>query len=235
MSAATRDRKARARKARAAASRARDAVLAAWYAANGSQEGRELIAHGRDWYPRELARISAIGEAHGVDVDTAVAVAAVLSPATPWVGLVGRLGAFLAAALAGDPRPDFPTYGRQRELAASIARARSGVTLVSGPKVRPFALALLGDGDAVVIDRHAARIARVCAVNELPTPGQLTAARHGYRMAARELDVPPRDLQAAVWVWALGAAKAGAGPLARPTPSSARARKAELANAGSGS
>lgn len=178
---------------------------------------KRLTAHGRAlalaWYRIERARLevtaSEVREARGLrpedlPAETVIAVAATLSPATSWHHLMADLPAFLLAALDGDPVPPFATYGSQRAKASRIVRERLGVSAVTGPKVSAFARALLGDASAVVVDRHAARIAlgddRIIKV-PLAT---LRAVQSAYVVAAARIGVDPAGLQALVWVARVG-------------------------------
>lgn len=178
---------------------------------------RTLTAEGRAvalaWYRVERGRLEIIAwevrDARGLRSDdltpeTVIAAAATLSPATSWHLLVADLPAFILAALDGDPCPPFATYGAQRSKAARIVRDRLGVSAVTGPKVSAFARALAGDVSAVVVDRHAARIAlgddRITVVPQ----AVLRAVQDAYTLAASRVGVDPAGLQALVWVARVG-------------------------------
>lgn len=173
------------------------------------------------WYRMERARLEAItaevreerghnpipGFGDDLRPETVIAAAATLSPATSWHALVVDLPTFVALALDGDPAPPFATYGAQRVKAARIVQDGLGVSAVTGPKVSAFARALAGDGSAVVVDRHAARIAL-----GLPgTDGRFGVSlalgdriRAAYTLAAGRLGLEPAGLQALVWVARVG-------------------------------
>lgn len=179
-----------------------------------------LTPHGRAvalaWYRIERARLEVIAAeirderalpVEALRADTVIAAAAVLSPATSWHALVVDLPGFILAALDGDPRPAFATYGRQRALAARIIRERLGIESATGPKVHAFARALSGDPRAVVVDRHAARIAEgVDGVNgRHAVPKALgDRIRAAYALAADRLGLDPAGLQALVWTARVG-------------------------------
>jgi hypothetical protein len=157
-----------------------------------------------DWYPINALKVVDIGAAHRIGIGPSIYCAATLSPATSWAGLLENLSAFMADALDGDPRPDFPTYGRQRSLAALGLRYRWGPDKATGPKVSAFARALAGDAHSVVIDRHSARIAWGRQDVEAPTLRQLRVAQEAHRRAGSVLGIAPRDLQALLWVARVG-------------------------------
>lgn len=150
------------------------------------------------------ARGRAMGDVDGLTDLTVIAAAATLSPATSWHLLVADLPEFLHAALEGDPVPPFATYGAQRMKAARIVREGRGVDAVTGPKVSAFARALAGDAAAVVVDRHAARIALGDDTVTDVALGELRAIQDGYRLAASRLGLAPAGLQALVWVSRVG-------------------------------
>lgn len=162
------------------------------------------------WYRVERARLEGIasevreGFGRYVRAESVIAAAATLSPATSWHHLVADLPGFIRAALGGDPLPDFATYGAQRRKAATIIREGGGIEAVTGPKVSAFARALWGDPTAVVIDRHAARVAM--GEDDITTVliGDLRAAQDAYRLAASRLGLEPAGLQALVWVARVG-------------------------------
>ncbi len=175
-------------------------------------------ADARTWYVANRLRLERVA-LDGADrfalidrpdwVADVVHAAATLSPATSWAALLDRLPGFLADALAGVPVPDFPTYGRQRALAARIVREGvEGTGGAKGPKVRPFALALLGDASQVVVDRHVARYALGDALDDLSRVGvtapERRAIQDAHRVTGTALGIPPRDLQSLLWVARVG-------------------------------
>lgn len=171
---------------------------------------RGLPRRGLLWYRVEAQWIGREAERAGIPFHVAAAVAAALSPATAWGPLRERFPAFIDAAMAGDRRPAFPTYGAQRVLAAAVARGELPASAVGGPKVGPFARALAGDPSAVVVDRHQARI---CGLPDVPTARQRRAAVAAHVRVARAFGVAPRDLQAALWVQRVGASGDAGGRL----------------------
>ena len=165
------------------------------------------------WYRIERARLEVIASdiraERGMAPDdlpaaTVIAAAATLSPATSWAHLMADLPAFIAAALDGHGAPPFATYGAQRVKAAKIVRDRLGIEAVTGPKVSAFARALSGDASAVVIDRHAARIATGDDTVVGVGLAELRAMQEAYGRVAESLSLEPSGLQALVWVARVG-------------------------------
>jgi hypothetical protein len=155
------------------------------------------------WYQIEGQWIGALATDLGVPFGSACAAVAVLSADTAWHPLRVRIPAFFRAALAGDPCPGgVPCYPRNRERAADILRNRLPATSATGPKVGPFALALAGDPDAVVIDRHQARI---CGLDPSRIrPRARAAAIDAHRRVGARLGIEPRALQALLWCSEVG-------------------------------
>ena len=160
-------------------------------------------AGGFAWYPTAYAEAEAIAVRTGVEVDTAAAVIAVLSPQMEWNANVRWANEVCEAWVADEPLP-------RRGLGNSLARAeralrgdpadirRSKGTL----KVRNFYGSIVAEPGAVCVDRHAIRIVMG---DPMGTPPSLTDARYllaaeAYREAARELRIGARHLQAITWV-----------------------------------
>jgi hypothetical protein len=84
-------------------------------------------------------------------------------------------------------------------MAPRIRAALDGDLLaVGGLKVTNFARAILGDTDAVVLDRWALRAAGHGRIT--CTEKQYARIADEYRTAARSVGETPRDFQAIVWV-----------------------------------
>lgn len=177
-------------------SRLRDNILATYAGATDSE--RE---HGADWY-REAHQLAVdLSERHGITVERAAGVIAVLSPLQSWTRNVA------------DAVRVFETghYVGLTDKRVKVARLLSGEdvnSVVSGPKVTSFYRNILDpSGDDVTIDRHAHDIAdgkRRTENQRAKAPG-LTGMRYAryvdaYRAAARELNIGALELQAIVWV-----------------------------------
>lgn len=158
---------------------------------------------GAGWYPAQRAELARVAEAAGLPAETVAAAAATLSPAGAWSTLMERLPNFLRDVGSDNARPQFPTYGANREKAAAIVRAGAGVAACTGTKVSTFAKALWGDDTAVTVDRHAAELALGFRPRTLGRPlvSRIAAA---YTAVAVDFGLTPRDLQAALWVAKVG-------------------------------
>lgn len=157
------------------------------------------------WYVANRLRLERIAVDADLPGEVVVHVAATLSPATSWGIVLRDLPDFLARAKAGELLPPFATYGRQRYLAARIvALGVDAVGGAKGPKVRPFALALLGDASQVVVDRHVARYALGDPDRVAVSAPERRAIQDAHRVAGTALGVAPRDLQSLLWVARVG-------------------------------
>lgn len=163
-------------------------------------------ADARTWYVCQRLKLERIAVEADVHPDAVIHAAATLSPATSWAVVMRDLPRFLADVRAGDPCPPFATYGRQRILAALIVRYWGGGNGdgATGPKVRPFALALLGDSSQVVVDRHVARYSLALPDRITVTARERRAIQDAHRVAGSALGIRPRDLQSLLWVARVG-------------------------------
>lgn len=156
------------------------------------------------WYRIEAERLARMASELALPVATVIAAAATLSPATSWHLLMLDLPRFLREALAGVEKPASATYGANRSKAARIVRDRLGIGAVTGPKVSAFARALSGDPSAVVVDRHAARIATGEDDRATVPALMYRACARAYRRVAERAGVEPAGLQALVWTARVG-------------------------------
>ena len=161
------------------------------------------LAQGLAWYGR--ARAAAEGIAGEGGLARAAAVIAHLSPRQTWAANVASAARMLAAADAHEPCPAVST-GAQRSKAWAVATGAADPAVKHGPKTGAFYRNIVGDMDAVCVDRWAARAATGDAA--IISFGRARYARieRAYQRAARALGMSPRDLQAAVWVHTRGAA-----------------------------
>lgn len=161
---------------------------------------------GAAWYAVEAARLEGMAAVLKVPAGVLKAAAAVLSPGNSWSVLLDRLPDFVRTAeqLQGrtDEWPAFPTYRANIEKARRLLFG-GGVPAVEvcGRKVWPFYAALSGDRTAVVLDRHSSRHA---LGKEVLGVIEHRAAVEGFRLAAAQLGMAPRDLQAALWTVDVG-------------------------------
>lgn len=173
-------------------------IVAAFNAATADD-----LAQGLEWYG--LAREIADGLTTGTGLTTnqVAGVIAALSPMASWRSNIVNARRLIDHWNRGH---SYPTsgFGLQRNVAKAWAILNGALPLetLNGPKVRAFYSNIVGDPDAVTVDRWAARIAR----NDATDPGLVTAREYreiaaAFVEAAARCDVSPRDLQAATWVY----------------------------------
>ncbi len=92
--------------------------------------------------------------------------------------------------------PTKPIEGLMKTLLPAVNLARAGEEL-NGRKVDNFAKALLGDPDAVVVDRWMMRAFGY--KKDVPTMGQYDVIEHAVREIAKREKMEPRQVQAALW------------------------------------
>lgn len=155
----------------------------------------EQVSLGMDWYPQALRVCRRIAERHGVPTRQAVAVMAVTSPDCQLITNVRWLDKALAT------RGAVPVGRYPARMTAAVRAILSGQVAprlaVNGPKVGAFYRAILGDPDALVLDRWAIRM----ATNHVgkPTPAAMRDAEIAYRAFAFEIGLPLREAQAITW------------------------------------
>jgi hypothetical protein len=160
-------------------------------------------ADGRGWYTEAASALQSWADREGVSLDLLTGVLAGTSPQCTVEENVSRTRdtlALLAREGLGVSWQDLHTVkGVPRSVAVSTAKALRREDLTpSGPKVRAFARALRGDGDAFVLDTHIAK--------SLGIPHEVCDRAHVrkqadalYRETARRLGWPVAEVQAAVW------------------------------------
>jgi hypothetical protein len=154
---------------------------------------------GEMWY----AHAYAFCESLDSDVSRAAGVVAALSPMLSWP----RNMVMAEAVYAGE---------RRGCLSSNIAKAvrildgEAPLDVLRGTKVRSFYANIMGDGDAVTVDRHAMMVAdnTVYASDDLDfSATNVRRIADEYRRAARILSretgrtLTPAMVQATVWVW----------------------------------
>lgn len=149
------------------------------------------IANGRRWYPRARRIVRQLAREYGYTERQTAAVLAVTSPRTHLAENIKRT----ERALRGEPVRGFAYMDT---LARDIlADKRRPMRYVRGPKVTAFALAILGDRQAVVLDTHALHAA---GLPDKPSASERRTAEQAYREAAAACGESPRDFQAIVWI-----------------------------------
>jgi len=151
------------------------------------------LEEGREWYAEAAAICERIADLTGrTALHVAHAVAA-LSPRQSW-GVNCRMAEAMAR------RTRFHNPGTFQKFARDAwACLQDRTERCSGPKREAFARAILGDEDAVVIDRHILRA--IGEERETLKRGAYDAYAGIIRgTAIEETSLSPRDFQAVVWV-----------------------------------
>ena len=136
---------------------------------------------------------------HGCTLATSAGVIAALSPRLGWTYNV------LAADLVLGQAEHVPgVFRASLAKARRIAEGARPTAVLSGPKVRAFYRALMGDESAAVVDVWTARAAGLDG-SQL-TPKQYDAVARALRMGADEVGTTTSRLQAVAWVAVRGRA-----------------------------
>lgn len=171
-------------------------LLAHWR--ESARTGRR--ARGRQWYPtaRQWAADLAAETGH-----TVAQVVAVLAITSPGIQLATNM-AHTESVMRGesDSGGRFPNVNRPK-IAGVLSDPIAAEEYVRGPKVGPFHRAILGDRDALVLDRWALFAAtgeRGDSVQRFTKGALRESVESAYRALARKLKIPVRDLQATIWL-----------------------------------
>jgi hypothetical protein len=180
-------------------------ILAAW-----SDASPEHLRAGIAWYDRARDAAQRIHP----NVLVGAGVIAALSPRTAWGQNVKWAERVCNAALAGHSVPPMVSTAERNGKAWAIAHLDNPspdaiLAILRGPKTCRFFRNITGDTHAVTIDVWAAWVAtgRVTRVRSDSHGRQYETLEEAYQMAAEQLGVPARDVQAAVWVSARGTAE----------------------------
>lgn len=146
------------------------------------------------WY-RESRRVArALARKHGVTLSVAAGVIAALSPRQQWVSNVAGADDLLGGG-------EGCGFGANRRKAEAIRNGERPLDVLSGPKVRAFYRAIMGDRDSAVVDVWMYR-AMGHEAGGLPYPEAAAALEE----AARKVRVAVADFQAIVWTYTRGRA-----------------------------
>ena len=155
------------------------------------------VARGRRWYPTANALLRAAAEDSGYTLEQAAAVFAIVSPGAQ---LVSNFE-WTRAALQSRGRAPVGRY--PNAMAPKVRRALNDVDFaretVSGPKVSAFFAAVLGDVNALVLDRWAL-FAAAGAECQSPTVKQRDVFSAAYFRAAESKGETVSAFQASVWL-----------------------------------
>jgi hypothetical protein len=153
---------------------------------------------GRQWYPAANAIARIVGDGLGIGTEHGAGIVAALSPQCSWDENVVRALAFAD----GDSIGGLADGLRKAER---IGAGEHPTAVLGGRKVRSFYANIIGNYNAVTVDRHAVAIVfgrplsdREIKVLERPGPYSTIAA--AYRSVARKLGIAPAELQAITWL-----------------------------------
>jgi hypothetical protein len=156
---------------------------------------------GRDWYPAARRWAEDLARETGYTVQQVVAVLAITSPDIQLATNLDHAERILRGER--DTGGRFPNVNRPK-IAAVLADAEAAAEWARGPKVGPFHRAILGDEDALVLDRWA--IFAATGERDERTTDRVAHSKlrdnveAAYRALARKLRIPVRDLQATLWL-----------------------------------
>lgn len=161
------------------------------------QSSRATRRRGRRWYGTAREILRELAEEYGYGLEQAVAVLAITSPgchlktnldwtrqtlSTDGAAKVGRFPNAMAPKIRG-----------------VLASREAAHEFVTGPKVGPFHRAILGDTDALVIDRWAAAATNPERRIDF-TAEERRAIDSAYRALAKTKRMNVRDMQAIIWI-----------------------------------
>lgn len=153
------------------------------------------VASGEAWY----AEARRWCERWNCGVSTAAGIVAALSPRASWASNL----AMAEYAISGKPRG----LSRAVSQCQRILAGEDPLDVLTGPKIRAFYRAILGDPNAVVIDRWATRIALGKGLSERKVKILLKSKERrdnlvqSYINAARKTGIhSPAQVQAITWV-----------------------------------
>lgn len=160
-------------------------TLAYWY----SEAPAATREAGARWYGEALRHAEELASRYSVTVEQAAGVIAVLSQRQRWeVNLRLAKQCLRGEQLVG-------VFDHMRTKAERIMAGEAPLTVLRGPKIRAFYRAVLGDGDAVVLDTWMLGIMG----KERPTIKQYERLADRLRAAAKDAGLAPAVFQAVVW------------------------------------
>lgn len=158
----------------------------------------EVRVAGVNWYPTARIAVANMASRHKVSYRCAAGVIAAMSPRLHWVRNLA-----VADMVLGNARKVPGVFRINLDKARRIRAGHKPLTVLSGPKVRAFYRALIGDDTAAVID-----VWTVCAVGW--TANLTEKAYHlvadALRIAAAKVRTSVAAMQAVAWVVVRGKA-----------------------------
>jgi hypothetical protein len=157
------------------------------------------------WYVYQRYALLSIANDYGVSLDAATYVTATLSPALSWEKNLESTRAFFDEWFGRHGNSRQTAYGANvKKCSEYMFGLRQGTP--TGRKVSCFYHNLMGDKQALTLDRHAIRAARWGVRNMGGESGEqkicdaeFAVVESAYRKAAKLLGVSPSYLQALVW------------------------------------
>jgi hypothetical protein len=150
---------------------------------------------GRAWYPEANRRLRRIAHENGRPLSQAVAVFSIVSPASQLETSLRWTDLILKGELKGGRFPNV----QAPKIDAALA-TRYPARHVSGPKVQPFYRAIMGDTNALVLDRWAAFAGGWPRDKHAIPRWVLTELDTAYRSAAQLVGETVRAFQAILWI-----------------------------------
>jgi len=151
---------------------------------------------GTRWYRVARDHAASMATHHNVSLETAAAVIAHTSAGTSW-----SVNLRAANDVLGYGDTPEPIYRANVIRALTAVVSDTPIATLKGLKTRNFALNILGNENAVTIDRWALRVATgEYDQNALKRVGAYDAMARCYRIAAKRCGVSPSTMQAITWV-----------------------------------
>ena len=159
---------------------------------------------GRQWYPAAREWAESLARETGYTLEQVVAVLAITSPGIQLTTNLAHTERIMRGETGTGGR--FPNVNRPK-IRAVLTSPDAASEYVRGPKVGPFHRAILGDADALVLDRWAiwAATGQTASEHARDDVHALDKSRRAmiedaYRALARKVRIPVRDLQAVIWL-----------------------------------
>jgi hypothetical protein len=161
-------------------------ILSVYFQADAGE-----IRDGLSWY-RDARRLAIT--ITGLTPSRAAGIVAALSPNTAWSVNLAIAGRFVATG-------DNVHTGKQMDKARAILSGRRPLSVLKGPKERPFYANIIRPADPipVTVDRHAYSIWAGQPETRVP-PRLVETVAADYRAAAEILDLLPNQVQAITWI-----------------------------------
>lgn len=150
------------------------------------------LEQGALWYPSALEVAEGLMAADHYGIEVNVAVLAATSPRLHWSRNVKVAGMILYDNTIKPPGMT------NRSYQAAIAAISKGPEALTGPKVKAFYRAIMGDEEAIVVDVWMMRAAGI--EHDSPNVAERVAVERGIRAVAAKRGVSPRTAQATIWI-----------------------------------